>query len=161
MSKARSTAPGGVSFATPTSHRPTSASVRTSRPRRATNTSEELRMAFIEGEPALLAPDRYLKGTRATGAGSMTERLVAAPRSVGGSAIAVAATAVGSNTSVAEDLATGSFLRAHKELTAGVFDRAAATYDRLGPRVFAYFGRRLVARAGVMPGTTVLDVGTG
>ncbi len=30
-----------------------------------------------------------------------------------------------------------------KQGIAGVFDRAAPSYDRVGPRFFAHFGRRL------------------
>lgn len=43
----------------------------------------------------------------------------------------------------------------------GVFSRAAATYDRIGPRFFAYFGQRLVAQAHLAPGAAVLDVAAG
>ena len=42
---------------------------------------------------------------------------------------------------------------------AEVFGRAAPTYDRTGR--FAYFGRRLVAAVGVMPGARVLDIAAG
>ncbi len=41
------------------------------------------------------------------------------------------------------------------------FDRAAQTYDRVGPRFFSYFGRRLVDLAEVTAGSKVLDVATG
>jgi ubiquinone/menaquinone biosynthesis C-methylase UbiE len=51
--------------------------------------------------------------------------------------------------------------RDKKEEIAGVFSRAAATYDRIGPRYFAHFGRRLVERAHIAPGATVLDVAAG
>ena len=51
--------------------------------------------------------------------------------------------------------------RDKKEEIAGVFSRAAATYDRVGPRFFAHFGRRLVERAHIAPGATVLDVAAG
>ena len=44
---------------------------------------------------------------------------------------------------------------------AGVFGRAAATYDRIGPRFFAHFGKRLVDSAHLFPGADVLDVATG
>lgn len=44
---------------------------------------------------------------------------------------------------------------------AGVFGRAAAMYDRVGPRRFTHFGERLVERARLAPGATVLDVATG
>jgi ubiquinone/menaquinone biosynthesis C-methylase UbiE len=48
-----------------------------------------------------------------------------------------------------------------KQWIAGVFDRASDTYDDVGVRFFAVFGRRLVEVAGVAPGMDVLDVGTG
>ena len=51
--------------------------------------------------------------------------------------------------------------RNRKEEVVGVFSRAAATYDRVGPRFFAHFGRRLVERAHIAPGATVLDVAAG
>jgi len=54
-----------------------------------------------------------------------------------------------------------SLPRDRKEEIAGVFSRAAATYDRIGPRFFAHFGRRLVERAHIPPGATVLDVAAG
>ncbi|MBI3917380.1 MAG: methyltransferase domain-containing protein [Betaproteobacteria bacterium] len=44
---------------------------------------------------------------------------------------------------------------------AGVFGRAAATYDRIGPRYFSHFGERLVEWAGLAPGANVLDVAVG
>lgn len=44
---------------------------------------------------------------------------------------------------------------------AGVFARAAACYNRVGPRHFTAFARRLVAYTGVRPGDRVLDVGAG
>lgn len=43
----------------------------------------------------------------------------------------------------------------------GVFGRAAATYDRIGPRFFGHFGQRLVERAHLIPGADVLDVASG
>jgi ubiquinone/menaquinone biosynthesis C-methylase UbiE len=43
----------------------------------------------------------------------------------------------------------------------GVFSRAAAMYDRIGPRFFDYFGRRLIAHAQLAPGNAVLDVAAG
>jgi ubiquinone/menaquinone biosynthesis C-methylase UbiE len=43
----------------------------------------------------------------------------------------------------------------------GVFNRAASTYDRIGPRVFSHFGQRLVDLAHLAPGAQVLDVATG
>ena len=51
--------------------------------------------------------------------------------------------------------------RDKKEEIVGVFSRAAATYDRIGPRFFAHFGRRLVERAHIAPEATVLDVAAG
>lgn len=51
--------------------------------------------------------------------------------------------------------------RDRKEEIVGVFSRAAATYDRVGPRYFAHFGGRLVERAHIAPGATVLDVAAG
>lgn len=50
---------------------------------------------------------------------------------------------------------------AKKELIAGVFDRAAPTYDRAGPRFFTHFGRRLVDVAALRAGNRVLDVASG
>lgn len=48
-----------------------------------------------------------------------------------------------------------------KEFVAGVFSRAASTYDRIGPPFFAHFGRRLVELARIRRGAQVLDVATG
>ncbi len=42
--------------------------------------------------------------------------------------------------------------RAMKEGVVGVFGRAAPTYDSVGPRFFAHFGRRLVEIADLPPG---------
>lgn len=50
---------------------------------------------------------------------------------------------------------------ATKELLEGVFDRAAAQYDRAGPRIFERFGARLVEWLTIVPGARVLDVATG
>lgn len=44
---------------------------------------------------------------------------------------------------------------------AGVFDRAAATYDRVGVEFFQPIGRFLVSRTDPQPGERVLDVGCG
>ena len=43
----------------------------------------------------------------------------------------------------------------------GVFSRAADAYDRIGPPVFAHFGRWLVERTSPAAGASVLDVATG
>lgn len=48
-----------------------------------------------------------------------------------------------------------------KARIAGVFDRASGTYDQVGPGYFAYFGQRLIERAGLVPGMRVLDVACG
>lgn len=48
-----------------------------------------------------------------------------------------------------------------KRLAARTFDGAAATYDQIGPALFARAGRRLVEVADLRPGMRVLDVGTG
>lgn len=48
-----------------------------------------------------------------------------------------------------------------REQVVGVFDRAAATYDRVGPRFFSHFGRRLTELAALAPGMRVLDVAAG
>lgn len=48
-----------------------------------------------------------------------------------------------------------------KQGVAGLFGRAAPTYDRVGPRFFSYFGRRLVEFAEIPSGARVLDVATG
>jgi ubiquinone/menaquinone biosynthesis C-methylase UbiE len=41
------------------------------------------------------------------------------------------------------------------------FDRAARTYERIGPRFFTHFGRRLVELVGVQAGSRVLDAASG
>ena len=48
-----------------------------------------------------------------------------------------------------------------KQEVAGVFGRAAPTYDRVGPRFFSHFGYRLVELARIPSGANVLDVATG
>ncbi len=44
---------------------------------------------------------------------------------------------------------------------AGVFNRAASTYDQVGPQIYGYFGQRLVDLAGVTKGSCILDVAAG
>lgn len=48
-----------------------------------------------------------------------------------------------------------------KTWLAGVFDRAAPTYDRVGDAYHDFFGERLVDMAGVREGTSLLDVACG
>ena len=48
-----------------------------------------------------------------------------------------------------------------KEWLAGVFDRAAPTYDEVAGAYHDHFGVRLVELAGIRPGDAVLDVGCG
>ncbi len=48
-----------------------------------------------------------------------------------------------------------------KQEVAEVFSRAAPIYDRVGPRFFSYFGRRLVELARLPSGARVLDVAAG
>ncbi len=42
-----------------------------------------------------------------------------------------------------------------------VYDRAAASYERVGPPFFSYFGRRVVDLVGIPEGARVLDVACG
>lgn len=48
-----------------------------------------------------------------------------------------------------------------KAFIAGTFDATASTFDTVGPRMFATFGRRLVELAGIEPGSRILDLGSG
>ena len=48
-----------------------------------------------------------------------------------------------------------------KQSIAGVFHRASATYDHIGPGFFAHFGRGLVKHAALPHGARVLDVASG
>ena len=52
-------------------------------------------------------------------------------------------------------------IRETKQWFAELFDRAAPTYDQVGPKFFDYIGRRLVELAQIPKGATVLDVATG
>jgi len=51
--------------------------------------------------------------------------------------------------------------REFKEHWSGVFTRASATFDQVGPHFFAHFGGRLVEFAALSPGARVLDVACG
>jgi SAM-dependent methyltransferase len=42
-----------------------------------------------------------------------------------------------------------------------IYDRAAASYERVGPPFFSYFGRRIVEMVGIPEGARVLDVACG
>jgi ubiquinone/menaquinone biosynthesis C-methylase UbiE len=42
-----------------------------------------------------------------------------------------------------------------------VYDRAAPSYERVGPPFFSYFGRRIVDMVGIPEGSRVLDVACG
>ncbi|ASR34877.1 methyltransferase [Prauserella marina] len=50
---------------------------------------------------------------------------------------------------------------AYKSTVTAAFNRAAASYDRLGVEFFTPMGRRLIERAAPRPGDRVLDVGCG
>lgn len=56
---------------------------------------------------------------------------------------------------------TSDWLVKKKQRVAGAFDRAAASYDEIGPRFFTHFGRRLVELAEIPAGAQVLDVACG
>src|SRR5260370_42011123 len=47
-----------------------------------------------------------------------------------------------------------------KDRIVGLFSRTASSYDKVGPRHFAYFARHLVEFAAVQRGDRVLDVAT-
>ena len=49
----------------------------------------------------------------------------------------------------------------YKDWVAGVFDRASASYDHVGPRFFTYFGKRLVEVSEIEVGSRILDVACG
>lgn len=59
------------------------------------------------------------------------------------------------------DNAESSEISEQKQGVAGIFGRAASTYDRVGPRFFSHFGRRLVELAQIPSGSSVLDIATG
>ncbi len=50
---------------------------------------------------------------------------------------------------------------ANKQTIREIFDGAADTYDRTGPRLFEQFGRRLAEHLQPAPGAIVLDIATG
>ncbi len=56
---------------------------------------------------------------------------------------------------------TGFDAESAKRRIAGVFDRSAATFDAVGVDFFTPVGRDLVRRAGLAPGSRVLDLGCG
>lgn len=51
--------------------------------------------------------------------------------------------------------------KTERQRVIGVFNRAAATYDRTGPRFFSHFGEHLVGVAQLTPGLRVLDIAAG
>ncbi len=48
-----------------------------------------------------------------------------------------------------------------KRQLAGIFNRVARSYDRVGPHLYSILGDRLVQRAALCPGAQVLDVAAG
>jgi ubiquinone/menaquinone biosynthesis C-methylase UbiE len=48
-----------------------------------------------------------------------------------------------------------------KDLVAGLYDRASAIYDQVGPKTGSRFGKRLVELMDIQAGAHVLDVGVG
>jgi len=59
--------------------------------------------------------------------------------------------------SAEQDTASGRY----KQAMADVFSRSAQTYGQVGPRIFTYFGQRLVELAQVFPGAAILDAAAG
>ena len=55
----------------------------------------------------------------------------------------------------------GEDTKKQKERIAGLYNRAAATYDHVGPPVFSQFGRQVVELLGISSGAQILDVGSG
>ena len=51
--------------------------------------------------------------------------------------------------------------RATKQRITRTFNDVAGVFDRAGPRFFAHFGQRLVDRAAIPPGATILDAACG
>lgn len=51
--------------------------------------------------------------------------------------------------------------QSRKESTASFFNQVASNYDRIGPRLFSYFGRRLAEMAQIAEKASVLDIASG
>jgi ubiquinone/menaquinone biosynthesis C-methylase UbiE len=51
--------------------------------------------------------------------------------------------------------------RNYKRHLSQLYNRAAPTYDRVGPRFFSHFGRHLVELSGLHHGASALDIGCG
>ena len=51
--------------------------------------------------------------------------------------------------------------RENKQCIVGIFDRAAPTYDQVGPSFFSTFGKKLVEFAHIEENDRVLDIATG
>lgn len=49
----------------------------------------------------------------------------------------------------------------YKKYISQTFNRAAPSYDHIGPRFFSHFGKRLVEVAGIGNGASALDIGCG
>ncbi len=56
---------------------------------------------------------------------------------------------------------SSSQIEQRKKSVAGVFDRVAGTYGKVGPPFFAHYASRLVDLAQIAEGARVLDIGTG